>query len=190
MINNKTKYHDAYDVINQALVKLKENFNESDDITYNFYIDKKQDYIYLSMYSPNEVDEIEDKIDNLSNEFFIKSETFKLLPVTTGQECFKINLKTDLVSEENGGYLLLKSKFPDLYIQQEYFLTYKLFNFDEIFSFIIENKVEVLVQEDYQFHCYINYDGKTGSLDSSLTPLSALVLGIKKYKENYGKSRN
>lgn len=183
MNNNRTKFHDAFDLINQALIKIKEHFNESDDINYNFYIDKKQDFIYLSLVSPNEIDETEDKIFYKRNEFFLKTKTYKLLPILSEQECFKINLDNDLISDKNGNYLLLTSKFDNLFIQIDYFLTIKYFNFDEIYNFTTKNKVEVLLQSDLLYHCFINFNKDSGSYAADLTPLSALVFGIKNFKK-------
>lgn len=63
------------------------------------------------------------------------------------------------------------------------------FNIEEILKFQLEHKVEVIMQEDYQYHCFIDYKKGDGSYAQSFTPLNALMVGIKQYKykqEDYG----
>ena len=57
------------------------------------------------------------------------------------------------------------------------------FDLEEILKFQSEHRVEVLMGGgDYQFCCYIDYKENDGCYYSSLTPLHALVAGIKTYK--------
>lgn len=70
------------------------------------------------------------------------------------------------------------------YIEEEHQLTRKLFNLEEIIQFTKEHRVEVLLGADYQYMCYIDYKTGDGGWGTSLTPLGALVIGIKQYKEN------
>lgn len=64
---------------------------------------------------------------------------------------------------------------------------------EDVEEFLLHNKVEVLVQEDGQYHCYINYkgDGKDYVWYSTIhNPLTAIVIGIKKYKQAQDKKQN
>ena len=65
------------------------------------------------------------------------------------------------------------------WLQSEIEETKALFNLEEILSFQINNSVQIVRGEDYMYCAYIN-----GSYYSScITPMLALVIGIKKYKE-------
>lgn len=66
------------------------------------------------------------------------------------------------------------------YYLQEIELTKKLFNLDEMLAFQLEHDVQVIRGEDYVYHCWI--DKK--AYGTSLTPMLALVYGIKCFKEN------
>lgn len=56
----------------------------------------------------------------------------------------------------------------------------------EIIDFNLEHRVEVLVQADCQYHCYIDYHlvKNKGSYEIALTFFGALAGGIYKYKKN------
>ena len=58
-------------------------------------------------------------------------------------------------------------------------LTKKLFDLDEILAFQLENDVQIIRGDDYQYMCYINKEGYV----SCLTPMGALVIGIKQFKD-------
>lgn len=62
----------------------------------------------------------------------------------------------------------------------------KLFDLDEISSFQLKHKVEIIRGEDYQYLCYIDGEG----YGTSLTPLMALVKGIKQFKSYEKKKTN
>ena len=64
------------------------------------------------------------------------------------------------------------------YIEQEIEFTKSNFNLDEVLEFEKEHKVEIIRGEDYLYCCHI--DNKIYA--PSLTPLCALVTGIKIYK--------
>jgi len=66
------------------------------------------------------------------------------------------------------------------YYLQEVELTKKLFDLNEILSFQLEHDIQIIREEDWQYLCYI--DGKGYGV--SLTPLGALTIGIKQFKEN------
>lgn len=66
------------------------------------------------------------------------------------------------------------------YFIEENELVKKLFDLDEILSFQLEHNVEILRGGDYQYLCYI--DGKGYGV--SLTPMAALTIGIKQFKEH------
>lgn len=69
------------------------------------------------------------------------------------------------------------------HFQEENKLTKELFDLDEILEFQLNHDIQIIRGEDYQYYGYINKD----CYDVSLTPLSALVLSIKKFKEQNGK---
>ena len=56
------------------------------------------------------------------------------------------------------------------------------FDLEEILEFQSKHKVEILMEADYQYACYIDYKEGLGCYCSSFTPLHALVAGIKTYK--------
>jgi len=60
-------------------------------------------------------------------------------------------------------------------------LVKKLFDLDEILAFQLEHNVEILRGEDYQYLCYIDRKG----YGISLTPMGALTVGIKQFKEHH-----
>ena len=65
------------------------------------------------------------------------------------------------------------------------------FDFDEIFNFCQEHRVEVLLQEDTMFHCYIDFhleDGKR-SWAIEFDGFTAMVKGINDYILHNAKTR-
>ena len=64
------------------------------------------------------------------------------------------------------------------YFLAENELTKKLFNLDEILAFQLQNDVQIIRGEDYQYMCYINKIG----YGSYLTPMGAFVIGISQFK--------
>jgi hypothetical protein len=71
----------------------------------------------------------------------------------------------------------------DQYRQANYNYLKKHFDLDTIYNFTLENRVEVLVGSDYQFHCHINYGSSNRSdvYGIDLDPLTAMVMGINSY---------
>lgn len=67
------------------------------------------------------------------------------------------------------------------YFIQENETVKQLFDLDEILAFQLEHDVQIIRGEDYMYLCYINKEG----FGVSLTPLHALCVGIKQYKEYY-----
>jgi len=59
----------------------------------------------------------------------------------------------------------------------------KNINIELILDFCWNYKVEVLMQADFQYHCYINYKEGDGAYSIELDPLSALILGIENFKK-------
>jgi len=75
------------------------------------------------------------------------------------------------------------------YFIEENELTKKIFNLDEILSFQLENDVQIIRGEDYQYICYIN----KLPCATALTPMYALCYGIKCFKDKLkinGENRN
>ncbi|NRA92433.1 MAG: hypothetical protein HRU26_07060 [Psychroserpens sp.] len=66
------------------------------------------------------------------------------------------------------------------YFLEENELTKKLFDLDEILAFQLENEVQIIRGENYQYMCYINKKG----YGTCLTPMGALVIGIKQFKDH------
>ena len=66
------------------------------------------------------------------------------------------------------------------YFEEEHSEVKKSFNLLDIIEFSKSHTVEVAVGEDYQYMCYIDGDGYA----TGLTPLGALIYGIKAYKQN------
>ncbi len=72
------------------------------------------------------------------------------------------------------------------YFEVEQDQTRKLFDLEEIIDFQKYNDIQLIRGEDYQYSCWINKK----AYGSSLTPLFALVVGIKTYKELKRKKDN
>lgn len=66
------------------------------------------------------------------------------------------------------------------YFKKENELTKKLFNLDEIINFQMEHDIQIIREMDYNYMCYIDKKG----YGSTLTPMGALVIGIKQFKDN------
>ena len=47
----------------------------------------------------------------------------------------------------------------------------------EVAEFCVNNRVELLMQDDCQFHCFINYKEGDGSYGIGLNSLDALIAG-------------
>lgn len=62
--------------------------------------------------------------------------------------------------------------------------TKQIFDLDDILTFQLENDVQIIRGEDYQYLCYIN----KSVYATGLTPLFALAYGIKTFKERCEKS--
>lgn len=57
----------------------------------------------------------------------------------------------------------------------------KNFDLDKIFNFTLKHKVDVIMQSDQQFHCFIDYEEGDGSWGIDIDPLSAIMNGIEVY---------
>ena len=71
-----------------------------------------------------------------------------------------------------------------IFIMLDYFieenkLTKQIFDLDKILAFQLENDVEIIRGEDYQYMCYIN----KSVYATGLTPMFALSYGIKVFNE-------
>lgn len=69
------------------------------------------------------------------------------------------------------------------YFEEENNLTRKLFNIEDLLKFQLNHDVQIIRGGDFQYDCYINKE----VYYSALTPINALVVGIKIYKERNGK---
>lgn len=67
------------------------------------------------------------------------------------------------------------------YFEEENKLTKKIFDLDEILSFQLEHDVQIIRGEDYEYMCFI--DKEVYAYATGLTPMYALVRGIKCFKE-------
>lgn len=65
------------------------------------------------------------------------------------------------------------------YFKDENKLTKQLFNLDEILEFQLNNDIQIIRGEDYQYMCYIN----KSVYATGLTPMFALFYGIKCFKK-------
>lgn len=65
------------------------------------------------------------------------------------------------------------------YLNNENELTKKFFNLEEILAFQMKHDVQIIRGGDYSYCAYINGEGYS----TALTPMYALVYGIKKWKE-------
>jgi len=66
------------------------------------------------------------------------------------------------------------------YYKEENELTKKLFDLDEIIRFQMEHDVQIIREADWQYICYIDKKG----YGTCLTPMGALVIGIKQFKDH------
>ena len=64
-------------------------------------------------------------------------------------------------------------------------LTKQMFDLDEIFAFQLENDIQIIRGEDYQYMCYIN----KSVYATGLTPMFALTYGIKCFMEKNNELR-
>lgn len=69
------------------------------------------------------------------------------------------------------------------YIKEETDLARRLFDLDEIIDFQLEHDVQIIRGSDYQYLCYIDKEG----FAPSLTPIGALVIGIKQFSQRIKK---
>jgi len=65
------------------------------------------------------------------------------------------------------------------YFKEENNIARDLFDLEEILDFQLNHDVQIIRGEDYQYLCYIDKKVYT----SALTPMGALTMGIKIYKE-------
>lgn len=71
------------------------------------------------------------------------------------------------------------------FLSEENALIRKMFDLDEILSFQLEHDVQIIRGEDYQYQCWIDKECYT----ADLTPMFALVYGIKRFKEFKAKNK-
>ena len=67
----------------------------------------------------------------------------------------------------------------DKILQSEIILIKKLFNLQEVIDLQIKNDIQIMRSEDYQYLCSINKKVYA----TSITPIGALVIAIKNFKE-------
>ena len=70
------------------------------------------------------------------------------------------------------------------YIEEENKYVLNNFNLIDILDFTKNNRVEIIIGTDHLYQCFINYKKGDGCYSSSLTPLYALLIGIKQYNKN------
>lgn len=71
------------------------------------------------------------------------------------------------------------------YFEDEHQEVRKTFNLEEVIEFSKKHRVEVIMERDLQYMCYIDGDGYS----TGLTPLGALIYGIKTYNEYIQKEK-
>lgn len=59
--------------------------------------------------------------------------------------------------------------------------TFDILGIDEILNFCWNHRVEVLLQDDMQFHCFIDYPENTGSYGIEIDAFTSFIVGIAKY---------
>lgn len=70
------------------------------------------------------------------------------------------------------------------YIEEEDKYVLNNFNLNDILDFTKKNRVEIIIGTDHLYQCFINYKKGDGCYATSLTPLYALLIGIKQYNKN------
>ncbi len=65
--------------------------------------------------------------------------------------------------------------------ESEYNITKQNFDFNKIYNFCKEHRVEIIFERDLQFHCFIDYKDGDGSYDAGLYAFNSLVNGISTY---------
>jgi hypothetical protein len=65
------------------------------------------------------------------------------------------------------------------HFQEENKIVRKLFDLESILSFQLKHDVQIIRGGDYQYQCFIDQEAH----GTSLTPLGALVFGIKQFME-------
>lgn len=79
-------------------------------------------------------------------------------------------------------------EFGQMIRDSSYKQSKKGFDFDTIFNFCQEHRVEVLLQDDLQYHCIIDYHlEKTGSWAIEMDSFTAFVVGINQYIKHHNK---
>lgn len=79
---------------------------------------------------------------------------------------------------------MMENESPD-YLEQEIEFIKKNFDLDEIILFQKYHQIEIYRLPDWQYGLRIDRD-PSGCHAVELTPLGALVMGIKKYKKEHG----
>lgn len=64
-----------------------------------------------------------------------------------------------------------------------YEMAKKNFDFDNTYVFCNNHRVEVIMQDDLQFHCFIDYPKNPLAFAIDIHPIAALVKGITIFKE-------
>lgn len=65
------------------------------------------------------------------------------------------------------------------YFNEENILTKKMFDLDYLLEFQLDNDIQIIRGEDYNYECWIN----TCCYSAQLTPLNALVIGVATHKK-------
>lgn len=69
------------------------------------------------------------------------------------------------------------------YFKEENDITRKLFNLEDLLEFHLNHDVQIIRGSDFQYDCYIDKE----VYYNALTPINALVVGVKIYKEKNDK---
>lgn len=91
-----------------------------------------------------------------------------------------------LPPEENK---MTAEEFREYVRGSSYLIAKKDFDFDKIFKFCQDHRVEILIQEDSMYHCFIDWhlpEGK-GSWAIEFDAFTSLIIGINEYIRHDGK---
>jgi hypothetical protein len=69
---------------------------------------------------------------------------------------------------------------------QAYATAKKMFDFERVFAFCQDHRVEVLVQDDTMYHCYIDWHKEKGAWAVEMDGFTSLIMGIHEYTKRNG----
>lgn len=90
---------------------------------------------------------------------------------------------------ENPENKMTTEEFREYIKGSSFLMAKKDFDFDKIFKFSQEHRVEILLQEDSMYHCFIDWhlpEGK-GSWAIEFDAFTSMILGINEYIRHDGK---